>query len=522
MKLRVLRNSLRGHQLVGLVLGGLLGLALAITNLVTAAVPFENPRTTVDLLAVLYGVWLLGWIIAPIATGGGDETLRPQHFALLPISRRKLAAGLLAASFVGVPALVSLIAFAGLLVYGARLGAAPALVGLVFTVLQLVLVVILCRVVTAALGSLLTSRKGKELGILLVALTGLSGVAFNYAVNSVGPALVAGRASELTAVARILPSGWGTDAVRMAADGRWGIVALLLASILALIAFLIACWGALMASTVTRGQFRGSAGKRATGTAKKGGRALLPRNPVAAVARKELRTWGRDARRRISIFSGIVLAVVIAVVPFVSASSEAFTAPYLAVYVVFAGALQTGNLYGFDGSALWHTLVVPGAIRADVRGRQLAGALIVGPIALLFAAVMPAVTGTPGAYPWVFSLVPVLVGAGAGIVLLQSVFAAYPLPDPRRNSSPFAQGGRPGCARGLLALALLGLLALGALPVLAIEVIAEIADFPALAWAGIPAGLVLGPVLAWWWGGIAQRRLTERGPETLALVSKER
>ncbi|QWF78304.1 hypothetical protein [Amycolatopsis sp. CA-230715] len=522
MKLRVLRNSLHGRQVVGLVLGGLLGLAFAATNLLTAAIPFENPRITVDLLATLYGVWLLGWVIAPIATGGGDETLRPQHFALLPIGRRKLALGLLAASFVGVPALVSLIAFAGLVVYGARLGTAPALVGLVFTVLQLVFVVVLYRVATAALGSLLTSRKGKELGILLVALTGLSGVAVNYAVNSVGPALVAGRASGLAAVARALPSGWGADAVRMAADGRWGIVALLLASIVALIAFLVACWGALMASTVTRGQFRGGASRRAADTAGTRRRALLPRGPVSAVARKELRTWGRDARRRIAIFSGIVLAVVIAIVPFVSAHSKAFTAPYLALYVVFAGAMQTGNLYGFDGSALWHTLVVPGAIRADVRGRQLAWALIVGPVALLFAAVLPAATGKPGAYPWVLSLVPALVGAGAGIVLLQSVFVAYPLPDPRKNSSPFAQGGRPGCARGLLALALLGLLALGAAPVVAIEVLAAATDFPALAWAGIPAGLVLGPVLAWWWGGIAERRLAARGPETLALVSKER
>lgn len=522
MKLRVLRNSLRGRQVAGLVLGGLLGLAFAVTNLITAAIPYPHPGTTVDLLAVLYGVWLIGWVVAPITTGGGDETLRPQHFALLPIGRRKLAAGLLAASFVGVPALVTLIAFAGLFVYGMRLGTAPAFVGLAFTVLQLVFVVVLCRVATAALGSLLTSRKGKELGILLVALTGLSGVAFNYAVNSVGPALIAGRASGLAAVARVLPSGWGADAVRMAADGRWGIVALLLASIVALIAFLIACWGALIASTVTRGPYRGGAGKRATDTVSARRRALLPRGPVAAVARKELRTWGRDARRRIAIFSGIVLAVVIAVVPFVSAHSKAFTAPYLAVYVVFAGAMQTGNLYGFDGSALWHTLVVPGAIRADVRGRQLAWALIVGPVALLFAAVMPAVTGKTGAYPWVFSLVPVLVGAGAGIVLLQSVFAAYPLPDPRKNSSPFAQGGRPGCARALLAFALLGLLALGSLPVIAVEVIADAADFPALAWAGVPVGLVLGPVLAWWWGGIAERRLVARGPETLALVSKER
>src|SRR5699024_2994351 len=121
---------------------------------------------------------------------------------------------------------------------------------------------------------------------------------------------------------------------------------------------------------------------------------------------------------------------------------------FVSVILVWACGVQTGNMYGFDGSALWHTMVTPNAYRADVRGRQLAWALLVGPVGLVLAAVMPAVAGAGYAYPWVLGLVPALLGAGSGMVVLQSVYVPYPLPDPRRNANPFAQNGRPGATRG--------------------------------------------------------------------------
>src|SRR6185437_8607117 len=92
-----------------------------------------------------------------------------------------------------------------------------------------------------------------------------------------------------------------------------------------------------------------------------------------------------------------------------------------ALWIVVFATMQVSNLYGMDGSAVWQTLVTPGAARADVRGRQWAWALIVGTVTLLAAAVLPAVTGATETYPWVFALVPVLLGAGAGIVVLASV-----------------------------------------------------------------------------------------------------
>jgi ABC-2 type transport system permease protein len=190
--------------------------------------------------------------------------------------------------------------------------------------------------------------------------------------------------------------------------------------------------------------------------------------------------------------------------------------------VVFFACMQSANLYGYDGSALWHTLVTPGAERADVRGRQLAWALIIAPLGLVLAAVLPAVVSSPSAYPWVFGLLPAVLGAGTGTLMLQSVFAATAMPDPRRNASPLSTSGRPGCANVLLSIGLMFLLAFATLPVFAVLVAGAVADLPALMWAGVPVGIATGSVLAWWWGAVAVNRLVSCGPELLATVTKER
>jgi ABC-2 type transport system permease protein len=520
MKLRVLRNSLRGRRVAALIFGGLFGLLFGIATLLTGLARFADPGTSVDLLASMYAAWLVGWVLAPVATGGGDETLRPEHFALLPIGSRKLALGLLAASFAGVAALVSLVAFLGLFVYGLTLGAGAAVVGLLFSFLQLAFVVLTYRVVMTALGALLTSRKGKELGVFLVALTGLSGVGVNYVLSSLGPAIIQGRAPEFATVMKILPSGWGAIAVREAGDGNWITALSLLVAMVALIGVLLALWGVLLARQTTTTAFRGSSRSKASDTDGPKRRSLLPATPIGAVARKELHTWWRDARRRVALLSTVMVGLIITVVPSLSGTSSP-TLPFLPVLMVFFASLQGGNLYGFDGSALWHTLVIPGAERADIRGRQLAWALIVGPIGLLLAIVLPGVTSSGSAYSWVLGLVPAILGAGAGVLVLQSVYAAFALPDPRRNSSPFSSGGRPGCARILQQLSIALLMIPAVLPVIAVEVAGTVTHLPVLRWAAVPVGIATGAVLAWWWGRIALNRLVARGPEILETVSKE-
>ncbi|MGH2588058.1 MAG: hypothetical protein ACRDJE_24320, partial [Dehalococcoidia bacterium] len=115
MKLTILRHTTRGDRVDWFVTVASLGLALAIGTVVAAVL-------WPDLLPALLAAWMLGWIFLPLFSGGGNETLRPEFFSMLPIPPRRLAAGLFAASFAGMAPLVSLIAFAALIVFGARLG----------------------------------------------------------------------------------------------------------------------------------------------------------------------------------------------------------------------------------------------------------------------------------------------------------------------------------------------------------------------------------------------------------------
>jgi ABC-2 type transport system permease protein len=90
------------------------GLGLAVATLLAGLVRFDDPDRWVDLLAALYLGWLIGWAMGPIAVRGAGQGLRPEWFALLPVPPRRLAAGLLAASFVGAAPAITLVAFAAL------------------------------------------------------------------------------------------------------------------------------------------------------------------------------------------------------------------------------------------------------------------------------------------------------------------------------------------------------------------------------------------------------------------------
>ncbi len=502
MRLRMLRHSLRGRQAVLTVLGFLAGLVAAGVTVAVAAAEFDHPGAGTDVLAAVYLLWTVGWLFAPIVAGGGDETLRPEHFALLPVTPRQLAGGLLGAAFVGVPAIVTALAFCGLLVHASG---ARVLVAVLAVPLQLVFVVLLSRVVLAALGAVLRSRRGRDLGILLTAVVGMSGFLVQAVVRTFGPGLVAGDAPVLAAVLRWAPSGWGTVAV----TGSWPSAVAALVGLVAVNAALLALWGVLLVRRATRvAVTTGPLRRRSFG-----GR--LPATPVGAVVGKELRTWARDPRRRVALLSTALLGVVFGAGPALSGAGE--PSPFAGIVLVAFGCLLAGNLYGLDGSALWHTLVAPGAALADVRGRQVAWLLLVGPVTMVLVLVLPAVSD-PGTYPWVVALAPALLGGGAGLVVLLSVFAAYPMPS--SQASPFAAGNNPGLLRMLQQLGIALLLAVVALPPAVVVFVGSRAGVPAVSWLGVPVGIAVGAVLFWWWGALAGRRLAARGPELLAAVAK--
>ncbi|MFC4943760.1 hypothetical protein [Pseudonocardia sp. GCM10023141] len=517
MKLRVLRNAMTGRAGVSFVVGGVVGLVAALVCVVLTATHPGGITVGTDIAAAFFAVWTLGWLFGPILTGGGDETLRPENFALLPIRPRALAVGLLGAALAGTAPVVSLIVFSGLLVVAVPAGLAAAAVAVVAVAAQLALVVLLSRVVMAGLGALLGSRRGKDLGVVLAALVGLAYLPARSAMEQLGPIVVGQTSPAFTAVLHGLPSGWGPNAVAAAAAGDgWAALGWVVA-LAVLDGLLVVAWSRLLVHRLTAGSSTAGPRRAARTDGRRPRRSLLPDSPLGAVIGKELTMWWRDAQRRALLLTSILIGLLLPAFSLTQGSGPGGLA-LSALWIALFATMQVGNLYGMDGSAVWQTLITPGAARADVRGRQWAWTLIVGPVTLLAAAVLPAVTGDPERYPLLIALVPALLGAGAGTVLLASVRSPFPMAG-SRGRNPFASSRSGGDLANVMTRLWLVLLQVSAaLPAGVLLVLGGTGLVPAATWAAIPAGIASGIAAAWWWGRLAYQRLEATGPEVLAAV----
>ncbi|GGL43545.1 hypothetical protein [Planomonospora parontospora] len=481
MKLAVLRNSMSGQKAGSIVMGGVLGLVLAGGTLYAA---FQSG----DLLAAAYAVWMLGWIFGPVFAGGGDETLRPEYFTSLGLPPRRLATGLLVSAFVGVAPAISLLALSGLVVFGVRQGPAAVPVALPAMLLQLAVFVLLSRVAVAVMGLALRSRAGAVgaglvNGAILAALG--QGWVFAVALGQTG-----GIPAGASAAVRYLPSGWGLAAVEAAGTGAWGRAGLALGALAALVALLLAAWAALLARRA--GSVKASA---------RGRRPMTAATATGAVVAKELRTWSRDLVRTHQLTFAVAYGVFFAAAPLVLGWTAML--PWAGPIFIVMAAAMSANLYGVDGTALWLTLLSPGA--ADVRGRQLAWLLVVGPVAAALALGLTSVTGGP--WPMVLALTAALLGGAAGIVPLIAVYALVPGIDPhRRGNNPLRSSEDDGAMTGL-AYAVLVLVALTGAPAAVAAAL--------YGWAGVAVGVATGGLCLWGFGLLAQRRLHAQGPELL-------
>ncbi|MDR7300950.1 hypothetical protein [Haloactinomyces albus] len=515
MRLRLLSHSLRGAARVGgFAAGAVLGLVSAVITAGAIAAAEAAGGTGLTAASLLFLVWTLGWLVAPILAAGSDETLQPEHFALLPVGPRKLALGLIAAAAVGLAPVMTLLAFAGLLVPAASRGAGPLAVAGVGAVLQAALAIVASRVVVGWLGSAMRSRRGRDLGVLLASGVMLLIIPAQMLLGSIVPVLVGAGDSALGEVLRLLPSGWAPGAVRAASAGQWPLAMGLLAALLVVVGLLTLLWSELLRRRLTTPSTgSGSVAKRAGGGWLE---RILPATPINAVMIKEIRLWWRDNRRRVSLLPGLLLGLAMPLfIGFGNGPGNA-ALPFAALFAIWLSMLNCGNLYGLDGAALRHTLVAPEVQHAEVRGRQLAWLAFVAPVVAVAALVLPAVAGQAGVYPWVLGVTAAVLGAASGVVVLLSVFTPFPVPQQRSN--PFTAAGQPGFATGLKQFAMSVLLVVAAIPVLAVLITGTVLGNDWLLWSSVPVGVLSGVVSAWACGRIAVHRLRTWGPELLGVV----
>ncbi|MBZ2410414.1 hypothetical protein HX747_27805 [Streptomyces sp. L06] len=119
MKLAVLRHSTSDTRMALSGLGWATGICLAVTTVILAFLDFSQPRMLMDVLAVTFALWALGWIVGPIFAG--EPALNGEHFHRQPIPRRTLTLGLLAAALVAVTTAITVLAFGAMIAFAARL-----------------------------------------------------------------------------------------------------------------------------------------------------------------------------------------------------------------------------------------------------------------------------------------------------------------------------------------------------------------------------------------------------------------
>lgn len=486
--------------IVSIVGAALLGLvAAAATLLLGFTAPLSGGA---DQLALLLLTWVAGRV-GFAAFSGADPAMPLDLFRTLPLPRRALSRAILTVGFAD-PSLFFLgIAACSLVAFGFRQGVGPGLVGIAGAALLLVLVSVLSTIVSALVPA--GSRRRQDAGTLLAAVLISAVFVTGTLASTILSALAAGDAPALTAVLRILPSGWAPDAVALAGSGSaigdLGAAGLLLALVVAC-AGVAAWWPRVLGGRL---ESVGGSGRRHRRHA---GRRILPATPVGAVASRELRLWLRDPTRSGFLLIAFVVGLGVCLVPIIS-HGAAVMLPFSGLGTIVIAAAIAGNSYGFDGPAIGLVLTTPGAERADVRGRQLAWLLLIGPYAVLLSVVGLLIAGTAVEWIWVLSLLPVALGSAAGVSVLASAIAPQPLDD----------GGGPTPAWTLKAYASLILTALATAPVVVLLILG--ADSPAgwMRWLGLIVGLVIGVACAAGLGAVAARRVARRGPEMLQALA---
>ncbi|PHG09373.1 hypothetical protein [Bacillus toyonensis] len=507
MKLSILKHSMNRGRAVLFIMTGLVGLLLAIgTILLFSFYPTEQTISK-SILYVTFAIWTLGWIIGPMLTGG-DGILRPEYFVLLPLNSYKLARMLLGVTFIGVGPLVSLLAFIGLLIYAARISIYAIIVAVPAIILQLVFVVLLSKVIVSIMSEAMKSRVGMEMGAMFIGFI----IAFLnvgwYALPVINRIIF-----NDTVLLYMMPSSWTILAVEYASQSNWLLTSVFLSAITILCGLLLFIWTTLL----TRSTVRDSKKIKSEITNKHYRKFLkiFFEPKIGAIITKELKSWGKDPQRgrflRMGIWIGVFYGIIVTI------ADIPYLMPWAGVIMIVFTSMFACNLYGFDGSALWLTLVTPGAERIDVRGRQLAWLIAIGPVAILTTIIFTFSSGLTFIYPWIFAVIPALLGGAVGLIVVFSVVNLIPITDPhRRGRGTIIPGDDMNASKMFITTWLMLLMVLVTIiPALLVVWLGTSLHIQFLQWLGIPTGVCTGLFLAWLLGCIAYKKLERNGPELL-------
>jgi ABC-2 type transport system permease protein len=486
----VKRQLARTHPAIMLVTL-LLAVLSAVGTLLLGWVQYPRRAAEGDLLALVSALWIWGRVAQSALAG--EPILRPEIFSMLPVSRRRIGRALLVVGLLDPANLLLAIALGGLVRYGARFGLIAAVTAVIAVVLSVLLTSAGVTLAAGLLGP--GSRRGHDTGTvvtaLLISLLAVGGTLLPALMSS----LKSGSAPWLSDLVRVLPSGWGAQAVAAAGRSDFDGTVLPLIGLAFLGVLVLMIWPAILGR-----RMQGCRPVRRADPLIGGCRRLLGSTPITAVAAKELRLWLRDPIRLTCLLIALVVGTATCVLPRVTSGTTLLLPFGGAMTVVIAGACAC-NWYGNDGRSMWTTVLIPGSARADVRGRQLAWLLAVGPYAVVSTAILTALADRAQDWIWATSLLIALLGGAIGIAAFASTVWALPLDD----------AGNPTPAWSLEVHLALIVIALTALP----PVIMLIIGWD---WLALATGALLGVTLPVWLGRLATARLQRRQVDLLAAL----
>ncbi|MEU4242986.1 ABC transporter permease [Actinoplanes sp. NPDC026619] len=518
LKLRLTANGLRGRptRIVLFVLGALMAGFFAIAGYSSFAVPgvLDSARSAGMALPLGGAGLILGWVFLPLVFFGVDESLDPARFALLPLTRRTLITGLFTAALVGLPALATLAATAGMVDTAARLGGpVAAFTQAVGVLLGLLVCVAVSRAVTSAFATALRSRRSRDLAAIMLALL----------AAAIGPLQLAALAGAQRAdwdtvgsVAHVVawtPMGAPYSIGLDVAEGRAWPVPLKLLIVLTTIVALLWWWSTTVESAMVGSASTG--GRRVTDTTRSPVDLLLlrrlPRTRFGALVSREIRYWWRETKRRANLIIFAMAALFLPVSLAVSTSSPGG----MTIFVGALASLALANQFGFDGTAYAANITtgVPG--RVEINSRATAHAVFTIPVLIAAAVLIGLLSADPARIPATLGLLIAAYGVGVGLVLPLSVRAAYALPE---TSNPFAMSSGGGAGKGLLTFAVLVAAVLISLPLQLIALFIA----PIWLWIGLPVGIAYGTAAFLIGSGIAADQLDKRMPELLTAITPNR
>ena len=497
---------------IGLAVGLLASLVVGLTFVGLRT----RPEVAVPAVGAFFTAQLLAWMLAPLIAFGVDETVDPRRFALLPLRPAVLQRGLLVSSLIGYLPLFNVVALLGAAI-GLSSSWSVLPVALVVCAAQLVTCVTFSRAASASMAALMSSRRGRDLGMAVGILVVVAYVGGSILLN-------AGRggdpSSALAAVQRT------ARAVLWGPPGSWAVIpgALtggetirLIVAVGTAASFLVLGWwwwsAALRRSLVTApsttsassparsGDLGSAVATGVTGTAR-------------LVAARDLRLAWRDPIRRLPW----VLVVLFAVAwPFIVHGEASIFAVVLGA--MMAGA-QTANHLGVEGSGIWlHLVAYADPVRA--RGEMLGHAMAsIGPGAVILAvalAVQAAARGHAELLPAAVGVCLCALLGAVGAACWLSAALPYAMPQSRTSVFVSSIAGQKGRAAGAT-FAVLGIAAATTVPAGVAAVLAVTKD-PVWGWLGVLAVPVCAVPVFVALAMRGARTYLRRGPEILAIVS---